>query len=264
MEQAARPNDWQRVAYLRLSDGFVAAAKLLSRITEPVALGAEPPCWSVLPTAADATAPIQLAVEFHFGGEPLRAHLNAGALQLALGGLVSRETFAKLDRRLQLALLATTLRQPLEAIGNRLGVTVQLSQVLDPPPDPQPGAPANCWAFEVYDPQQQAACKLLVEFLGQLPNPAQAALASAAARRRSLDQVPVSASLELGRTALPLAECRGLEPGDVIMLDECYLADNRLRVNVGDALSWQGCVARPDPAVAASIAQQQTAAEASP
>ena len=263
MEQAAHLNNWQRVAHRRLSDGFVAVASLLSRITEPIAISAEQPCWSMLPTAADAAVTTQLTLDVHFGGEPLRVHLDIGALQLAVGRLVSTETFAKLDRRLQLAILATTLRQPLEAIGNRFGVTVQLSQVSDPPPGLQARAPANCWTFEVYEPKQHAACKLLVEFLSPLPTPARVELASAASRRRSLDQVPASASLELGRTSLPLAECRGLEPGDVLMLDECYFADNRLRVNVCDALTWQGRVAHSNPAVAEPIVQQQAAKDAS-
>ncbi len=264
MEKAARPNSWKKLVHRRLSDGFVAASALLSRIAEPIAIGAEPPCWSMLPIFADAATPAQLALDVHFGGEPLRVHLDASALQAAIGGLTSIETFATFDRRLQLALLTTTLRQPLEAIGNWFGVTAQLSQVVVPPPDPQHRVPANCWTFEVYDTSHHAACKLLVEFLGPLPTPVRAALESAATRRRCLDQVPISASLELGRTSLSLAQCRELEPGDVVMLDECHLADNHLRVNVCDALTWQGRITPSNAVVAEPVLQRQTDAQATP
>ena len=238
--------DWQRIEFPSLSPAFVAASNELAKIATPIDLDAG---WSVLPSPANDGAAVRLTLDLDFGGSRLLAHLNAAALELALGELISKQAFEALERELQLAVLEATLDRPLAALGARFGVAVRLLDIRtgrDGPDgvDAQTQNPCNCWAFEGRDSSQQAQLTAQVEFLDPLPASVSAALASVELRCRNLDHLPFPVRFEVGRTSVSVAEFEGLETGDVLLLDECHLTDDGLRVNVCGMSVWQGRLER--------------------
>lgn len=253
--------DWQRVACPQLSDSFVALSNALSKLDQPVALCDAEPGWRILPSMATDNAPVRLSLDVDLAGSLMRAHLGASALETALNGLIPVDAFESLDRELQLAVLNASLEEPFALLGAWVGAEMRLLEIHAPtqaaggvadnhtggstataPPGgaPQARTRDSCWALAVSGPGNGSKCTILMEFLSPPPESLNAALASPLQRRRDLDHLSFPVCLELGSTALPMADCRNLESGDILLLDEFHAADGGLRINVGNASIWQG------------------------
>lgn len=247
--------DWQRIEIPSLSDAFVRASNGLAKVAAPIGLDAG---WSVLPIPENGGAAIGLTLDLDFGGSLLRAHLNPGSLELALGGLMSRQAFEALEGELQMAVLEAALERPLAILGRRFDAAIRLLDFRAGGEGLEAGDArmrrlGNCWTFEVRDSSHQAQCAVPVEFLNSLPASASAALASAESRRRSFDHLPFPVRFEVGHTSLSVAECRNLEIGDVLLLDECHLTDDGLLIDVCGTLVWQGRLERLNLAVQEAV-----------
>ena len=82
---------------------------------------------------------------------------------------------------------------------------------------------------------------VLVDLASPLPESVVGRLAaSPAGRTRDLEGLPVPVTFELGAASLSSVELRSLEPGDIVLLDQCHAAEGRVRVNICDRLFLMG------------------------
>ena len=191
-----------------------------------------------------------LSLSFAVGGSPVRVHLNSAALDCALGDLIDVSAFTTLDDDLKLAVLETALAAPLDALTSLLGAEVVLQGIAGERVndraasvqlDENEPASHESLLFEVRHPPEVIRCAVLVELVAPLPESVVERLAgSPAGRPRELGSLPVPVTLELGAASLSSVELSSLEPGDIVLFDQCHVVEGRLRVNIGDRMFLMG------------------------
>ena len=159
--------------------------------------------------------------------------------------------FATLDDDLKLAVLETALAAPLGALTALLGAEVVLQGIVgdradgagaaSPQLDGDEAAPFGGLLFEVRRPPAVVRCAVLVDLASPLPESVIERLAaSPAGRTRDLESLPVPVTFEVGAASLSSVELRSLEPGDIVLLDQCHAAEGRVRVNICNRLFLMG------------------------
>ena len=165
--------------------------------------------------------------------------------------MIDASAFATLDDDLKLAVLETALAAPLGALTALLGAEVVLEGIVgdrtdaagaaSPRLDGDEAAPFDGLLFEARCPHGVVRCAVLVDLVSPLPASVVERLAeSPAGRTRDLDGLPVPVTFELGAASLSPVEFRSLEPGDIVLFDQCHAAEGRLRVNICDRLFLVG------------------------
>ena len=239
----------QRIPYPKL------AGRLVDTINAAIASGEflvpveGAPC-SVVPAASPGGYDACLTLSFALGGSSVRAHLNRAAVAFALGDVIDVAAFATLDDDLKLAVLETALAAPLSALTAALGAEVVLESMtgdlIDAGAesrglDEDESVPLNGLLFEVRHPPEMVRCAVLVDLVTPLPESVLEGLAKCSAgQTRDLGGLPVPVTFELGAASLSSVEFRSLEPGDIILFDQCYVVDGRLRVNICDRIVLLG------------------------
>ena len=240
----------QRIPYPKLASGVVDSVNALIAAGELQVPGEGGPL-SLVPAIAPGGYDACLTLSFAVGGTPIRAHLNPAALDFALGGLIDATAFATLDDDLKLAVLETGLAAPLRALTALLGAEVVLSGIIgdrtdaagaaSPRLDGDEAARLEGLIFEVRRPPEGVCCAVLVDLASPLPESVVERLAeSPAGRTRDLEGLPVPVTFELGDASLSSVELRSLEPGDIVLFDQCHAAEGRLRINICDRLFLMG------------------------
>ena len=239
----------QRIPYPKI------AGSLVDSINAVVSGGELPDpgkgaAWSVAPTIVPAGYDACLSLSFTVGGSSVRAHLNRAAVDWALGDLIDFSAFATLDDDLKLAVLEVALTGPLGALSELLDAEVALENVARGPMDAgaaagrldeDPESPSGILHFEVRHPPDVVRCTVLVDLVTPLPGSAAKALAeSPAGPACDLGGVPVPVTFELGTASVSTAEFRSLEPGDIVLFDQCHVVEGRLRVNICDTIRFAG------------------------
>ena len=240
----------QRIRYPKIAGSLVDSINALVARGEVRLPGGSTPCSVV---AADSPGGYDtcLTLSCTVGGSPVRVRLNPTAVDCLLGDLIAAPEFASLDNDLKLAVLETALTLPLDALTALLRAEVVLESIVGDPVDA--GAPsraldgdraapiASSLLFEVRQPPEVVRCAVQVDLVSPLPGSVVQYLAeSLAGRRRDLGGLPVPVTFELGAASLSSAELRSLEPGDVVLFDQCYVREGRMRVNVGDRVFHMG------------------------
>ncbi|MCY4564710.1 MAG: FliM/FliN family flagellar motor switch protein [Gammaproteobacteria bacterium] len=262
----------QRISYRKMAGELVDSVNALLASGELLmSCDGEPVC-SIVPAPARAAYAVCLSLRVRLGGSPLGVHLDAGALEAALDGLIPPSSFAALDDDLKMAVLEAALAEPLAALTGLLHAEAVLDSVdtesldargtqgetrsrdecpaqdeygsqngpaavssAEPAGNPCPSgaAPPQRLLFEVRMPTKVVRCTVLVDLLAPLPAGVLETLeTSPRPRTRDYGGLPVPVRFELGAASLSAAEFRSLEPGDIVPFDECYIADDRVRVNV--------------------------------
>ena len=240
----------QRIPYPKLAGSVVDSVNALISAGELLVPGEGGP-FSVVPAVARGGYDAGLTLSFAVGGSPVRAHLNPAAVDCALGGLIDASAFATLDDDLKLAVLETALAAPLGALTALLGAEVVLEGIAgdrtdatgaaSPRLDGDEAAPFDGLLFEVRRPPEVVRFAVLVDLASPLPESVVGRLAaSPAGRTRDLEGLPVPVTFELGAASLSSVELRSLEPGDIVLLDQCHAAEGRVRVNICDRLFLMG------------------------
>ena len=207
------------------------------------------PC-SVVPTIATGGFDACLTLSFAVGGSSVRVHLNRAAADCALGDLIDVSAFVALDDDLKLAVLETALAAPLGALSASLGAEVVLQGIAEDRTaagaashrlDEHEPASFGSLRFEVRHPPEVVRCAVLVDLAAPLPESVlEGLLESSAGRGCEPGGLPVPVTLELGAASLSFGELRSLEPGDIVLFDQCYVVDGRLRVNISDRIFFMG------------------------
>ena len=240
----------QRIPYPRLAGSVVDSVNAVVAAGEFQVPGEGGP-FSFAPATASDGYDACLTLSFTVGGSPVRAHLNPAAVDCALGGLIDASAFTTLDDDLKLAVLETTLAAPLRALTALLGAEVVLEGMVGDRTDaageasPRLGgdeaAPFNGLLFEARCPHGVVRCAVLVDLASPLPESVVERLAeSPAGRTRDLEGLPVPVTFELGSASLSSVEFRSLEPGDIVLFDQCHAVEGRLRINICDRLFLVG------------------------
>ena len=240
----------QRIPYPRLARAVVDSVNAVIVAGELQVPGECGP-FSFAPGIAPGGYDACLTLSFAVGGSPVRASLNPAALDCALGDLIDAAAFATLDDDLKLAVLEAALASPLRALTALLGAEVVLQGIVgdwtnaavaaSPRLDGDEAAPFAGLLFEIRHPSEGVRCAVLVDLVSPLPRSVVERLAeSPASRARDLAGLPVPVTFELGAASLSLGELRSLEPGDIVLFDQCHAAEGRLRVNVCDRLFLMG------------------------
>ena len=239
----------QRISYPTIADSMVDSINALIAAGELLVPGEGGP-FSVVPAIAPDGYDARLALSFTVGGSPVRVHLSSAAVDCALEGLIDASAFATLDDDLKLAVLETALDAPLGALtallraevvlegiaGNRMDAGAASRRL-----DGDEAAPLGGLLFEVRRPPEVVRCAVLVDFVSPLPaSVVEHLVESPAGRTRDLDGLPVPITFELGAASLSPVEFRSLEPGDIVLFDQCHAAEGRLRVNICDRLFLVG------------------------
>lgn len=239
----------QRISYPKLAGGLVDSINAVIAAGEFL-VPAEGGTCSAVPVIAPGAYDAGLTLSFAVGGSSIRAHFNAAAVDCALGGLIDVSAFASLDDDLKLAVLETALAAPLGALTAWLRAEVVLEGIVADRMDASAAsrrldgdeaAPFGGLLFEVRRPPEVVRCAVLVDLVSPLPESVVARLVeSPAGRTRDLGGLPVPVTFELGAASLSPAEFRSLEPGDIILFDQCHVLEGRLRVNICDRISLMG------------------------
>ncbi len=223
----------QRIPYPTLAGALVASVNALATSAQVPVSGAGGTGWTLHPAAGHAAGRRRLTLGVRVGGSPVRVHLDAAALATVLGDLLPADAFGGLDGDLRAAVLATALARPLAALTAALRAEIVLEGVPGPGADAPAHPPPGSVLLEVRGPADVVHCTVEVELQGPLPAPVLETLGQYPARR-DCGAVPVPVTFELGSSTLSEAELASVEPGDIVLFDECHLADGRLRVNVCD------------------------------
>ena len=234
----------QRIPYPKLAVGVVDSINAVIAAGKFLVPG-EGGSISVVPTIAPDGYDAWLTLSFTVGGSPVRVRLNRAAVDCALGGLVDAPAFATLDDDLKLAVLETALDAPLGALTAWLRADVVLEGIagerMDAAgaasrrPDGDAAAPFGGLLFEARRPPEVVCCAVLVDLVSPLPaSVVERLVESPAVRTRDLEGLPVPVTFELGAASLSPAEFRSLEPGDIVLFDQCHVVEGRLRVNICD------------------------------
>ena len=240
----------QRISYPGLAGELVDSVNALLSAGELRFAGDGASACSIAPFHACEDYETSLTLGVAVGGSPLRVRLNRPAVEAALGPLLSASDFAALDDDLKLAVLETALDEPLGALRELSGADVVLES-LDSDPAGKSDAPnqgdsagdaaVNSLVFEVRVPADVVRCRVQVELLSALPASVLAKLASVPnSGAHGLGGLPVPVTFELGEGSLSAAEISSLEPGDIVLFDQCHILEGRVRVNVCDSFYQVG------------------------
>ena len=239
----------QRIPYPKLAGGVVDSINAVIAAGEFLVPGEGGP-FSVVPAIAPDGYDAWLTLSFTVGGSPVRVHLNRAAVDCALGSLIDASAFATLDDDLRLAVLETALDAPLGALTTWLRAEVVLEGIAGDrmdagaasrPPDGDAAAPFGGLLFEARRPPEVVRCAVLVDLVSPLPaSVVERLVESPAVRTRDLEGLPVPVTFELGAASLSSAEFRSLEPGDIVLFDQCHVVEGRLRVNICDRFFLTG------------------------
>ena len=239
----------QRIPYPKLAGSVVDSINAVIAAGEFLVPGEDGP-FSVAPAIASGGYDACLTLSFAVGGSPVHVYLNRTAVDCALGGLIDVSAFATLDDDLKLAVLETALAAPLGALTALLRAEVVLEGIVvdrmaagaaSRRLDGNEAATFNGVLFEVRRPHEVVRCAVLVDLVSPLPESVTESLVeSPAGRIRDLGGLPVPVTFELGAASLSSAEFRSLEPGDIVLFDQCHAAEGRLRVNICDRFFLMG------------------------
>ena len=237
-----------RIAYPRLAAEVVESLNALASVAEIPVPGAGERPWTILPGMPCRAYERHVTLDVRVGGSPLKVHLDQTAAETAFGDLIAWPAFQRLDQDLRAAVLDAALAGPLTILTDLLRAEVVLEGVHPTPADPDPAAAGRATAApgellcEVRTDTDIVRCSVMLELAGPLPPSVIEALAGFR-RPRDCGGVPCPVTFELGDAALSQAEFRSLEAGDIVLFDRCYLAEDRLRVNVCDRVSRMGTLA---------------------
>ena len=239
----------KRIPYPKLAGGVVDSINAVIAAGELLVPGEGGPC-SAVPAVAPGGYDACMTLSFAVGGSPVRVRLNPVAVDCALGDMIDVSAFATLDDDLKLAVLETALAAPLRALTAWLRAEVVLEGIVGDRMDTgaasrrldgDGAAPFGGLLFEVRRPPEVVRCAVLVDLVSPLPESVAARLVeSPAGRTRDLGGLPVPVTFELGAASLSPVEFRSLEPGDIVLLDQCHVVEGRLRVNICDRFFLMG------------------------
>ena len=231
----------QRMSYPTIAGGMVDSVNALIAAGEVLVPGEGGP-FSVVPAIVPGGYDARLTLSFSVGGSPVRVHLNSAAVDCALGGLIDASAFATLDEDLKLAVLETALAAPCSALTELLHAEVVLEGIIGDRMDAGAGsrrldgdeaARFDALLFEVRRPPDTLLFALLLDLVSPLPESVTERLVkSPAGRTRDLGGLPVGITFELGAASLSSVEFESLEPGDIVLFDQCHVVEGRLRVNI--------------------------------
>lgn len=222
-----------RLAYPQLAEALVGSVNAFASGAETAVLRGGGGAWTVRARLPIEAYEPSLTLSLCIGGGRQRVRLDATAVETLLGGLVAAPVFKALDKDLQAAVLEAAMAGPLVALKQWLDAEVLLEDVLaaDAGADAVAGGPAVELLFDIGDPAGGVRCSVLLELSSPLPAATMETLA-AGALRRDCGDVPVPVTFELGSAELSAADLGSLSPGDIVLFDRCYVADEMLRVNI--------------------------------
>ena len=178
------------------------------------------------------------------GGSPARLHLDAGAVDAVVGGFIAADAFTALDSELQLAVLETAMASPLARLGETLRSEVVVQDIRTARRDADDRAmfdssssgdhrsSAGSLLLEVRGNRDTVCCSVLLDLDAPLPDAVTTALGGGP--RWDCFDLPVRVTFEAGCASVAAREFRTLEPGDIVLFDHCYVANDRVRVNICD------------------------------
>ena len=174
-------------------------------------------------------------------------HLSPATLDAILVDLLPRQAFEALDDDLQITVLEIALAEPLKTLTRFLQAPVSLTGIasngeLSGPADVRHVSPHSL-RFEIRRKSDESLFGVQVDIDAGLPAAACTALREAAVHcRRDLSHLPAPVVFEYGTASLSMSELSSLEPGDIVLFDECYIDGGQLRINISDRTFLRGAV----------------------
>ena len=236
--------NWRPVSYPNLSGNVVETINALLSRDCPIEITNGEAKYSILPFAAPDSCASYISIRIEAGGATLDVHLSRGTLDAVLMDLLSLQAFEALDEDLQFTVLETALAEPIGVVARALRTPVILTAILairhtDPTaqvPNSSGDAPRNLpqrLLFEIRLDSDTSLFVVEVDINAGLPESAGMVLNdSTAVRRRDFSGLPAPVVFELGSAALSAADLVRLEPGDIVLFDECYVDGGKPRISV--------------------------------
>ena len=261
--------NWRPISYPRLSVNAIATINALLSRDRPIEMANGDASYSIRPCAVRERFNTCMSLRIEVGGAAIDVHLSPATLEAVLTDLLSRQAFEELDNDFQFAVLETALADPLDTLSRYLQTPVTLTATTGiggtGPDTDEPGCP-------VKEPPQHTAQPAVrdppaigcIPFRGAgRPRRRLARVGLADSRRRFRQAparlrrpAPAPVVFELGRAVLPASDAQGLEPGDIVLFDESYVDDGKLRISIGDRIIHQGEINGLDLTVTATPANE--------
>ena len=233
----------ERLAYPKVPGDLVGSINAVSRTGLRIPADGEPG-FSVSP-APNVAYQTCLTLGVTVGGSRARLHLDAAAVDAVVGGFIAADAFTALDSELQLAVLETAMASPLARLGETLRSEVVVQAIRTAPAEADSGGTpdsdssggqrpsAGSLLLEVHGIRDTVYCTVLLDIDAPLPDAVTTAL-GVGRRRWDCSHLPVRVTFEAGCASVAAREFMMLEPGDIVLFDQCYVADDRVRVNICD------------------------------
>ena len=249
--------NWLPILYPKLSGNVVDTINMLIARAQPFELQNGDVAYSIRPLSFRERCDSCISLCVEAGGVPIGVHLSPATLEAVLMDLLSRQAFEALDDDLRLAVLEIALAEPLSTLSRYLQTPLTLTgfAAVGEPPSPVcvPYIAPHSLLFEIRRKSDESLFVVQVDLNAGLPEPARSVLHDTPVyRTRDLGSLPAPVVFEFGTASLSMSEIRSLEPGDIILFDECFIDGGQLRINVGDRMFHSGTVNGFDLTVAAS------------
>lgn len=260
--------NWRPISYPRLSVNAIATINALLSRDRPIEMANGDASYSIRPCAVRERFNTCMSLRIEVGGAAIDVHLTPATLEAVLTDLLSRQAFEELDNDFQFAVLETALADPLDTLSRYLQTPVTLTATTGiggtgPDTDEQGcpvGEPRSIPHSLRFDIHRQSDASLFVvqaDLDAGLPESALQILGDGSARRRrDFAALPAPVVFELGRAVLPASDAQSLEPGDIVLFDESYVDNGKLRISVGDRIIHQGEINGLDLTVTATPANE--------
>ena len=247
--------NWLPISYPKLSRNVVDTINMLISRTQPIELQNGDVAYSIRPLALRERINACTSLHVEAGGVHIGVHLSPATIEALLMDLLSRQAFEALDDDLQLTVLETALAEPLRTLARHLQTPVSLTGIAgaaDPSgPGGVPLVSPHSLLFEIRRLSDERLFIVQIDLDAGLPDSALSVLQhSTVHRRRDLSSLPAPVVFECGSASLSISELRSLEPGDIVLFDQCYIDGGQLRINVSDRVFLRGAVRGFELAVA--------------
>ena len=255
--------DWRPISYPKLTGEVVETINALLSSDQPIELADGEATLSIRPMAVRTSCDTSISTRIEVGGAGMDVHFSPATLDAVLMNLLSRQAFEALDTDLQFTVLETALSRPLSTLSRYLQMPVTLTAIRAPEgtdptagdsgcPVTASGNPPHSLLFEISRKSDASIFVVRADLNAGFSNPAAVLPPDTRVRhRRDLSTLPVPVVFELGSTVLSASDLRCLEPGDIVLFDECYIDGGKLRINVCDRMFHQAEVNGLDLAVIA-------------
>jgi type III secretion protein Q len=215
----------------RFSRDEIAFRNVICKRREPVAFEWLGALWRLALQMRVEAVVGQVYVEADWGGSRVVMKVSGRWIEQVARALVPDASLTSLPEPLMLAILESAFASASDLIGSK---TKKRFRIVAAGTKPRSTEGLTCFGFRLERDGETVVGEVWFDALGM------GFLASALRGQRALrdgsafwERLEIPLRFEVGWTDLATSSLQGIEPHDVILLDECWVSEQRVRVKVG-------------------------------